>query len=312
MKLLFNKGDQGNTEIKSILGFVDAGFSYKNIEPDVKLQTPYLIELIGQELYDKIEAFYADNNSVPEGERPDHQTVLDYMQLYIMCMAYLDFAPNNDLSHTTSGRSFRNEDNEKIPWQWQLEEDNKAIAKRGYRALDHLFTKLDKLQWTEWTSSDAYKKANQLFVKTTLEFDNIFPIDKSGQLYYRLVPFMQDIEKDYIIPILTEATATTLKEASDPSDAQKELIRLSRNIAVYKSLAKGFKSFPVEMMPKGLTYHENTAMKSKARAEVMLGLKNEADRYLQMLEHEYQTQNQSFETLNTTNGLSDGKKYVSL
>lgn len=307
MKLLFNHTNEGQAELKATLGFLDADITYANLQPDIKLNTPYLIDLISQEVYDKIVTFYEGNT---EDETTD--LALEYCRLYIASMAYLDYAPNNDLSHSNSGRSFRNEDNEKIPWQWQIDSDNAALAERAYKALDRLFALLDTANWTEWTSSEAYKTANRLFIKNAISFDKTFNINRSAQLYYRLVPFMDDIETEYINPILTEATATTLKTAETPTAEQKKLLTLTRKAIAYFSLAKAMESFPVQMFPKTLRYAYTEQNKLEEKDKVIIAMESEAKKYLLKLENEYGQQTETFTELKTTNGLEEGKKYVNL
>lgn len=313
MDLLFNHTNQGQVEIKKTLGFLDGDFTYANLEPDIKLNTPYLVDLVSQEVYDKVVAYYKDNSSVTgDEEKARHQSALEYMQLYILSMAYLDFAPNNDLTHSNAGRVVSKDQNDTIPWDWQIQKDNSALAKRAYKALDLLFILLDKSNWTEWTSSEAYKTANKLFVKNTNQFDAVFPINKSGQLYYRLVPFMDDFEKRSITAILSDVKVTELKEATTPDTNQKALLTLVNNAIVYLTMEKAYKVLPVEMFAEGLLYNENTRMKSQARAEVMQFLSSEAKKYLVELENTYSQQNLTFEEQNPTPGLEDGKNYVNL
>ncbi|TXE18628.1 hypothetical protein ES692_06175 [Psychroserpens burtonensis] len=309
MKLLFNHNNNGQAELKKILGFLDGDFNYTNIEPDIELNTPYLIDLISIEVYDKIQALY---ESPTQEENLNEVSAVKYCQLYVASMAYLDYAPNNDLSHKNSGRSHRSEENEKQPWEWQIANSNSATKKRAYKALDHLFILLDELAWAEWTSSDAYKKAHDLFIKNTKQFDDVFPINKSGQLYYRLVTFMDDFETDFIIPVVTPTVATALKLTETPSNEQKALLSLIKKAIAYMSLAKAMNSFPVEMFAEGMIYNENTRMKSQARAEVMQYLNDEANNYIKKLENLYAQQNETFTLLETKNGLTEGKKYVNL
>lgn len=307
MKLVFNHNNNGQTEIKNILGFLDGNFTFNNLQTDIELNTPYLIDLISEPVYNKIQTHYTEQDT-----DTTLNTALKYVQIYILSMAYLDYCGNNDLTHSNSGRSFRNEDNEKLPWQWQLDKDEANIAKRAYKALDLLFILLEKAEWSEWLDTDAYKKANLLFLKNTNTFDDAFPINKSGQLYYRLVPFMQDFEVNDIQPIITPNGVADLKATDTPNENQKTLLNLIYKAVAYLSLGKALKAFPVEMFPKGLIYRENEVDTSMARAEVMQFLNTEGKNYLVKLEHEYQKQNQTFEILKTTNGLEEGKKYVNL
>ena len=145
MKILFNKSNNGQAEIKLTLGFLDADFTYKNIEPDLKLNTPYLIDLIGKDVYNKIADLYDETDDFDDDEeyKALEERLIALSQLYIASFAYLDFAPNNDLSHSNSGRQSRTEENDKAPAFGQLKDDESATRKRAYKALDQIFTILE-------------------------------------------------------------------------------------------------------------------------------------------------------------------------
>ncbi|MFC0605892.1 DUF6712 family protein [Winogradskyella pulchriflava] len=311
MKLLFNYNDQGQTELKTTLGFLNADFNYDNLQPDIKLNTPYLIDLISQEVYDKMVNYYQPESGTPTPNE-DLDLAIEYSRLYIASMAYLDYAPNNDMSHSNSGRSFRNEENEKIPWQWQIDSDNAAIAERAYKALDRLFALLDQTEWTEWTNSEAYKAANKLFIKDAITFDKSFSINRSAQLFYRLVPFMEDIETEYINPIITDDLADTLRAVEEPDADQKKLLTLIKSAIAYFSLSKALQSFPVQMFPQTLRYAYTEQNKLEEKDKTVMVMEAEGKKYVLKLENEYGRQTETFTTLKTTNGLTEGKKYVNL
>ena len=308
MELLFNKAENGNTEIKEILGFLDGGFHYDNIKSDVLLNTPYVIDLVGQDIYDKIAAHYISINPVVDAtEKAKLDLCLQYMQIYLACVSYLDFAPDNDLSHGNNGRNFTATENQKIPWEWQLNNSDASIKRRAHKALDLLMVLLDGSEWTEWTASDQYKRANSILIKNTLDFDKIFPIDNSGQLYYKLVPFMLDFEEDHVCAILTKEVYADLD-----NEDNARLLLLAKKAVAYLSLGKALKVFPVEMMPAGLRYEENTSQKGKARAEVMQFHNAEGQKYLVKLENAYQQKNTTFTAVDPMMGLDEESNHVSL
>jgi hypothetical protein len=53
-------------------------------------------------------------------------------------------APSNDVAHTNNGRKMRQDEGEKLPFQWMLDNDNASLEKRYYRALDDLIKFLDR------------------------------------------------------------------------------------------------------------------------------------------------------------------------
>lgn len=312
MQLLFNENNDGQTEIKAVLGFLDGGFTYANLETDIKLNTPYLIDMVGSDVYNTIAGYYVTPGSPGTPLEEQLELALHYSRTYILSLAYLDFAPDNDLKHSNSGRTFSSTENEKIPWEWQVDKSDSSIRRRAYRALDQLMALLDESEWPEWTGSDQYKRANRIFIKNTLAFDKVFPIQRSGQLYYRLVPFMEDFENDKVRPILTPTVFDDLKAADAPTDDQKKLLEFILKAVAYLALGKGLKAFPVEMMPDGLRFQEDTKSKSEVRAETMQFLNSEGEKYLRRLEFELEQQNLTFEQIHPVQGLDEDEKFVSL
>lgn len=318
MDILFNREiedlKQGQIELKETLGFLSADFTYGNIEPDILLCTPDLVDFIGDGVYQKILQFYkGQTDPPPEDDALDKlERALKLCQLYILSMAYLDYASDNDLTHGNDGRSSRTEEDQEKPFEWQINKSNSSIKKRAYKALDQLMLLLDESEWTEWTGSGQYTAANSIFIKNTKEFDQVFPIHKSGQLYYRLVPFMTDFENDRVMPILGQTSFDSLKGAATPTPEEMELIRLIRKAVAHLSLGKALKAFPVEMFPDGIVHTEKSRAMSEARAEVMQFFDKEGENYLLKLEHEHAQQNQTFDNIELTPGLNDGEKYVSL
>lgn len=135
MDLLFNKDEAGQREIKTLLGFLNADIKYKNLESDIKLNTPGLIHFIGESVYNKIVSYYKAQ------EKPE---IVLHAQLFIILHAYLDFASNGDLIHGNNGRKVQFADNEKTAFEWQIKSDNASLERRSYKALDRLISLLKK------------------------------------------------------------------------------------------------------------------------------------------------------------------------
>src|SRR5690606_14390323 len=128
----------------------------------------------------------------------------------IIIKAYSLYAPNNDVSHTNNGRKMRNTDNEKHAFQWMIDNDNKALEKRYYRAVDDLLIDLEKED--NWKSTEAYKKVNKLFIKTADQFDEYFRIE-SRLILLMLEPGIRQCEQNEILPRIGKDKFTTLKNA---------------------------------------------------------------------------------------------------
>lgn len=322
MKLLFNKNDNGQEEITNLLGFLSSDFKYDRLQTDIELNTPDLIDLISLEVYEKIVAFYESTSSTDKTDRLFR--VLKLSQTYICIRAYYDFAANNDLMHTTAGRKMDKATDESTPWDWQIQADNAALMKRAYKTLDQLILELDKSKLSEWLNSENYKASKSLFIWKTSILNKRYPINNSAQLYFRLVPFMEDFELTEISSRISPELYVRLKESIQPPDDFKKLTIKEQQILkyiefsiAYLSLGKGYKVFPIEMFPDKINYKENTKMKAQSRAEVMDFLNDEAKKYLLKIEEAVSNSIDKIETLdvdsfNLIPGLDDNTKHVDL
>lgn len=282
MKLLFNTTTTaGNTELKDLLGFIDADLKLKNLIPDIITASNDVIDLVGIEVYNKAIEAYKDGTVANE----DKEFV--YAVRYpIAIHAYRLYSPSNDVAHTNNGRKMRQDEGEKLPFQWMLDNDNAALEKRYYRALDDLIKFLDRSKveteltttlYTIWTNSEAFKATHHLMIRTVKEFDSVFPIN-SRLLLLKLAPGLSDCEQYEIRPrVGTEklnTLRTMLKAGTAITDATDiELIHLIRKASVAYSFAWAMPRLSVQLYPEGVLQHV-TSDKSTTRG-AKPALKNE-------------------------------------
>jgi hypothetical protein len=290
MEILFNKSENGQAEITKLLGFLSNDFTFERILIDIKLNTPQLTRFISEEAYAKIVVYYKIAEPTAE-QKTKFASVLEYAQLYILCLAYLDYSSNNDLMHTTAGRKMNATNDEKTPWDWQIASDNAAQMKRAYKTLNQLIAQLEVSELTAWVESDARKKAKLLFVNTTEQFDEIYPIDNSSQLYYRMVPFMASLEETEVLSRLGETLYAKLKTGADLEAYEKIIVAHTKNGIVYSVLAKAYKVFPIEMFPDKILLSKNRADQlKKYREELIIYFNAEAAKYFIKIEQELANQ----------------------
>lgn len=261
MNLLFQTtGTAGNSELKELLGFIDADLKLKNLIPDIITATNDVIDLIGLEVYNQAVALYAEG-TIAEEDKPFIYAV----RYPIAVNAYRLYSPSNDVSHTNNGRKMRQDEGEKLPFQWLLDSDNAALEKRYYRALEALIKFLDRSKvttetvdtiYTIWTASDAFKATQKLFIRTVDEFDEFFPI-QSRLLLIKLAPGISKCEQYEILSRVGKEKISTLKSAliantpiTDVTDLA--LIRLIREASVAYSLAWVLPRLSVQLYPEGV------------------------------------------------------------
>jgi hypothetical protein len=282
MKLLFvTVGTRGNSEIKDLLGFIDADIRIQNMIRDLRTATNDVIGLIGLPVYNKVVELYKEG-----AYSEDDASIIDSVRYPIAVLAYRLFSPSNDLAHTNNGRKMRQDDNEKQAFEWMLDRDNAALEKRYYRALDDLIKFLDNCENTElqtlWKSSDAYKKTHDLFIRTVDEFDSFFPIN-SRLLLIKLAPGISDCEQYEIRSRIGNEKfvelKTKLKQNTPLTEAKDfELIRLIRKASVAYSMAWSMMRFSVQLYPEGVLQHVTSDRATTRGAKPTLKSETEAAR----------------------------------
>lgn len=264
MKLLFQTtGTAGNTELKELLGFIDADLKLKNLIPDLTTATNDVIDLVGDEVYKKAIECY--NEGTISNEDKDFIFAIRYP---IAVNAYRMIAPSNDLSHTNNGRKMRQDENQKQAFEWMIDRDNAALERRYFRALDDLIKFLDRSKveneltttlYTIWTNSKAYQATHNLFIRTVADFDKHFTI-QSRLLLIKLAPAIWDCEQYEIRPRLGTEKLTELKQAlkagTQITEAKDlELIRLIQKASVSYALAWSMTRLSIQLYPEGVLQH---------------------------------------------------------
>ncbi len=259
MELLFDEtGTRGSSELKELLGFIDADLNYKNLKSDIRTATRDVIDLIGNEVYAIAIAAY---NTDPVSNA--NKELIYAIRYPIAVNAYMLHAPSNDLAHTNNGRKMRQDDHQKLPFEWMLDRDNASLEKRYYRALEDLIRFLDDatdtILKTAWIGSNSYKLTHNLFIRTVNDFDRFFLI-KSRYLLMKLVGGLEDCEQYEIRPRIGkdkfDSLKTKLKANTAITDEKEiELIRLIKKASVVYSLAWAMQRLSVNMFPDGILQH---------------------------------------------------------
>lgn len=276
MKLLFTTiGTKGSSELKEILGFLDADINFNAIKSDIITASIEVVELIGNTIYLSACDIFTKDNATEE-----EKNLLRAIQSPIAINAYTLFAPSNDLAHTNNGRKMRQDENEKLPFEWMLDKDNDNLQRRYFRSLDDLIKILDSLPdgaiKTAWLASESKVAMNNLIVKSTKEFDRFFPI-KSRLLFLKLVPGMEDCEYFELNARVGKEKINLLKKANKNalSDSDSQLFLLLQKACVSYSLAWAMPRLSIGLFPNGVLQHYTSDRATTRGQKPALG--NEAE-----------------------------------
>jgi hypothetical protein len=304
--MIFNKINKGSEEVKGIIGVTNLTLNFNNLITHIEVATSDLIEdLLGQATYNLAEEHYLSDNYQRSGSESgsgtedsgsgsgrtdkDMDDLVHAIQKPIAYLAYKTYAASGDLLHTNSGRQVATGKDTGRPFEWQIERDERNIIQMGFKLQDLLLKYLeDHIQiYPEFRNSESYSISKGLFINTTKDFDNVFPIDKSRRLFIILAKFMREIENKTFKPILND-DFTTLKSAiltNTLTADQKELLENLKPPLVLSTMVMALQRLPVSVMPDGIFQNykpESISLRphkpadTDVRREVLVMIQNDA------------------------------------
>ncbi len=246
--MIFNKHDNGPTEIQQLVGTYFRSNDFSVIASEIESASRTVRRLIGPTLFDRAERHYMNADDTDDGESLDDQLVQS-IQLPIAQLAMVGFYQQNILSHEDGGRKVKIHDgSEKMPWQWQYDRDDQALLDKYYRALDDLYAFLEENDIEEWEQSPLRQKLATCFVRDLDTFQEVFPIEDSFRMFYILVPFMQEVQERIIRPIVGDDAFDRMKSGDVSEELLERFEAAKRCIPLY-AVITAVKRMSIKVLP---------------------------------------------------------------
>lgn len=231
--MLFNKNETGIDELKELTGFLYAYNNFSNISTDIQLAGEDIQKVIGKDVYAVALAHYKSEHyqqASPDVDPPvpSYEVLTELVKCIQLPVAYYaihSFSQNTDVSHEDSGRKVKiDADREKLPWEWMLEKDERAILRKAHRTTDRLLQFLEnhREQIEVWKNSDQRKKIMEQFINSAEEFSMIYPIEESERFFITISPFIREVERKNILPVLGKTRYDELKAAMADTETEFE------------------------------------------------------------------------------------------
>lgn len=247
MKLVFDLNNE-SSELKDILGFVDADILFSEMKADLKSATRALIHIIGKDTYQEISDNYED------GDESNNDEVLEQTRYVIALGAYISFAPNRDLAHTPQGRKMRVDNNEKAAFEWMLDRSNEQLERKYHKGIDELLIILDDSD--TWKESMEYQKMHSSWVSDTMILKEFYP-QGTRYLLLNMAPALRRSQSNDIKSRLKkdiyDSINTQLKKGDTISnEIESNILNRCREIMVNKALASTLLKSRVTIFPEGI------------------------------------------------------------
>lgn len=338
--MLFNKTSNGAEELKNIIGFIQASIDFDNMQTYIKFAESDIKKIIGTDIYTLAQQHYLSDNfgeedtegsSSGSGLIPNNELLnelVEKIQTPVAFHAYISYASSNDLTHSDKGRQIFVSENEKPAFEWMVQRDEDNILALAYKATDDLLDFLMEHMdyFPEWTSSQSYKDARELFINRAEDFDRIFPIDKSRRLFILLTPFIRECERKFIRPVLGESAFSTIKTAildGNLTDAQETLLEYVNVPLVLYTMATAVTRLSLKVLPHGICeqYIESKSAlvasrpaERSVKTEFMATIMREADTEMKRLQEyiaktDAEEAGETYTPTNSTDRHSASNKY---
>jgi len=329
--MLFNKNSAGSDELKELTGFMYAYNQFDNIKTDIELAHEDMVGLIGTGIMGVAQTHY-DSDNWKGAEHTLLNNLVNYIRLPLAYYAIKSFTENTDVSHEDSGRKVKIDDaHEKLPWQWMLDKDEKAILKKAHKTTDRLIAFLDKniegSSFATWKNSAERKAIRGQFIDSAEMFNQIYPIDNSRRFFLTISPFIREAERKYIKPALTPEVFDDMKTAlAGPAaytDPDEFLPYIRVPLALF-AMSIAVDRLAIEILPEGvfqnlvsdrLTQNAKQPAATEVKREVSKDLMNQARAELNHLQ-EYirklvaEDAGEDFTDRDLTQGLDEDNKYA--
>lgn len=195
--MLFNKDGKGSEELYELSGIFQAGTDYRSIAAEIDSATERLRDMVGSGVVTAAEEAYAENV-----QSAGQLELMNAVRLPVAYMAIAMHARLSGVSHGDTGRKIKVDDNEKIPFEWMLDRDDRELRERYFRAVDALLRYLDKSDNEDWKISSTGSLLSKSLISGLTEFEGVYPIEHSFYMFFRLLPVLieeQDVNLKKIV-----------------------------------------------------------------------------------------------------------------
>jgi len=210
MKLIFNKYSTGVEEMQRFFSHIPGTLDFVDFEADLTLAQEEVGKYVGMAIVQKaVTHYWTDGYEVAalQSEPTEEEAallVLDELvyrvQMAVCLFGYRDYAQNADATHTSTGRTARQDKDSDVLNLRLIESDDLALMRKCLKAIDRLIKYIDEQGFTEWISSDIYKQTRDLLIWNADLYEQYFPIDRNNRVFLMLVPMMRKAQLDHILP----------------------------------------------------------------------------------------------------------------
>ena len=232
--ILFGRSGDGSADIARLTGTFSAYNDFSTIESELNFATLEVEGIAGRNVVAAAEKEYGEGTPTP---------LVDAVRLPIAILAVARHSALNLVSHDDTGRKVKADDNEKMPWEWMIDRDDRAQLDRFYRAMDALFAYLERER------PELAAPGNECIVKSIRDFENVYPIDHSLYVFHRMTPLMIEVQRTKLMKRVGADKWAVITGPGPLSDADAMLLWHCERFAILSALVLAVRRWSLSVFP---------------------------------------------------------------
>lgn len=244
--MIFNKQMNGSDELYALSGTFQAATDFNAIAAEIESATQEVAAIVGQPVIAEAERIYGEWNPTEEEDK-----ILVAVQRAVAFLAISRYARLTGLSHGDTGRKIKTDDNEKIPFEWMIDRDDREMRERYFRALDTLFSLLESSAegkgWSEaWKSSDIRTLVSSMIVKKLSDVERVYSLEHSRYMFYMLAPLILEVQQTKLRNIVG---GERLQKLVDGDESVQNIRNQAIRYTVLRAMVTAVQRWSVEVFP---------------------------------------------------------------
>jgi hypothetical protein len=271
-------------------------------------ENEFLIPIIGQDLYDKLNTDYNASNTALASP---FNILLEKCQSAIAPMAFSLYIPFGHAQVSKVGIQNSSTETNKTAFQWQIKQLVEASQTKAHSRAAKLMSCLFNSTYdfgTEWTESDEYLRFKNLLVTTIIDFNKYTSKPVSFYAFFNFYSLMLMAEDNDCASIISPEyleELRTKKVADSLNDDDKKVVKDLQSAIVSLTLARACEEYMIDFNSLGITVSResetlNNTSKEPAEArernQFIQAKKTQANHVLNKLKTYLNTNADSFTT----------------
>lgn len=239
-------------EIKEVLPKLVSSISNNTLLPNFdRAEYKYIVSpIIGPALYSTLSAAY-NSNSLTDKQLQ----LVKHIRLVAAAYAYRDELGMYSLTLSDGGVKKISQVGAEPLRAWEVQRLENTLVESALDGTEVLINYLvdNKADFTDWTSSDQYKKVKVLLLASASEFNEQYTLFRPQRSYFTMRTVMRDVQRFFLEETIGADLLEYLRDKSSPTDKETACIDLLKKSLAFFTISKACKHFSVSFSDNGFT-----------------------------------------------------------